>query len=345
VNSRQKRGSLRRRIRRATATAALTCIAALITACGSSPSPSAAPTKTVTSAAPATTGAATPAAASSSRSPSDTVQPAGADTFIAQGSDISGTPLHKPACPSGCSLSGDSTVSLNNMSWSTWTGTEAVGSGTEGLNDCIPNCATGSQHPVPVVVTLSRPVRDCSAPSGTTRWFWSRASFSYPQGLPIIFQGNNAVSKLLVFTLLVDEAKQSCPEPVGTVYKVYDSHGNVMTVKLTNVIDPAQGVDQSSTPNNGFRLVGAVFTLSGVSGTFSDDANSNATIVGSNGLSYTASANSIAGVTNFNNYILTPGVHSVGAVTFQIPTGIKVSAIQWSADGGFGGAPVTWTLP
>ena len=96
------------------------------------------------------------------------------------------------------------------MSWSTWTGTEAVGSGKEDLNDCIPDCAMGSRHLVPVVLTFSRPVRDCSAQPGTTRWFWSQVSFSYPQGLPIILQGNNAVSKLLVFTLLAAEAKQSC---------------------------------------------------------------------------------------------------------------------------------------
>jgi hypothetical protein len=135
--------------------------------------------------------------------------------------------------------------------------------------------------------------------------------------------------------------------PVGTVYKVTDGSGNVMTVTLTKVIDPAQGADQYTTPNNGFRFVGAVFTLSGVSGTFSDDANNDATLVGSNSQSYTASFSSIAGVTNFNNgeYNLTPGVHSVGAVTFQVPTGVSVSAIQWSGSGGFGGAPATWTLP
>lgn len=140
---------------------------------------------------------------------------------------------------------------------------------------------------------------------------------------------------------------QSLSGPVGTVYKVTDSSGNVMTVTLTKVIDPAQGADQYTTPNNGFRFVGAVFTLSGVSGTFSDDANSDATLVGSNGQSYTADFSSIAGVTNFNNgeYNLTPGVRSVGAVTFQVPTGVSVSAIQWSGSGGFGGAPATWTLP
>jgi hypothetical protein len=135
--------------------------------------------------------------------------------------------------------------------------------------------------------------------------------------------------------------------PVGTTYKVTDSSGNVMTVTLTKVIDPAQGADQFSTPNNGNRFVGAVFTLDGVSGTFSDDANSDATLVGSNGQSYTADFDSIAGVTNFNSgeYNLTPGVRSVGAVTFQVPVGVSVSAIQWSGSDGFGGAPATWTLP
>jgi hypothetical protein len=112
--------------------------------------------------------------------------------------------------------------------------------------------------------------------------------------------------------------------PVGTVYKVTDDSGNVMTVKLTQVIDPAQGADQYTTPNNGFRFVAAVFTLYGVSGTFSDDANSDATLVGSNSQTYTFDGSSLAGVTNFNygDYNLTPGQTSVGAVAFQVPDAV-----------------------
>src|SRR5260221_5243746 len=56
--------------------------------------------------------------------------------------------------------------------------------------------------------------------------------------------------------------------PVGTVYQVTDDSGNKMTVTLARVIDPAQGADQYTTPDNGKRFVGAVFTLKGVSGTF-----------------------------------------------------------------------------
>jgi hypothetical protein len=132
--------------------------------------------------------------------------------------------------------------------------------------------------------------------------------------------------------------------PVGTVYKVTDDSGNVMTVKLTQVIDPAQGADQYTTPNNGFRFVSAVFTLNGVSGTFSDDANSDATLIGSNSQTYTFDASNLAGVTNFNNgeYNLTPGQTSVGAVAFQVPDRVKVSSIQWG--GTFGSSAATWTV-
>lgn len=132
--------------------------------------------------------------------------------------------------------------------------------------------------------------------------------------------------------------------PVGTVYKVTDDSGNVMTVKLTQVIDPAQGADQYTTPNNGFRFVAAVFTLNGVSGTFSDDANSDATLIGSNSQTYTFDGSSLAGVTNFNygEYSLTPGQTSVGAVAFQVPDGVKVSSIQWG--GAFGSSTATWTV-
>ncbi|HEX4656524.1 MAG TPA: hypothetical protein VH307_03990 [Streptosporangiaceae bacterium] len=134
--------------------------------------------------------------------------------------------------------------------------------------------------------------------------------------------------------------------PVGTVYQVTDDSGNKMTVTLTRMIDPALGADQFSTPNNGFRFVGAVFTLKGVSGTFSDDANSDATVVGSNIQSYTADFNSIAGVTNFNHgeFNLTPGTTSIGAVTFQVPDGVKVASVQWSGSI-FGGAPAAWVVP
>jgi len=102
------------------------------------------------------------------------------------------------------------------MTWGTWTGIEAVGTGTENIEDCVPDCASGGQHRVPVVVTFSQPVKYCAAAgaaspaAGGTRWFWSRASFTYPQGLPKALRGANAPKDPWLFTPLIAQVKHSC---------------------------------------------------------------------------------------------------------------------------------------
>jgi hypothetical protein len=135
--------------------------------------------------------------------------------------------------------------------------------------------------------------------------------------------------------------------PVGTSYTVTDQSGNKMSVTLTQVIDPAQGADQFTTPQSGNRFVGAVFDIKGINGTFSDDANNDATLIGSNGQTYTADFDSIAGYTSFNDgeYTVSAGENSVGAVTFQVPLAVTVAKIEWSANGGLGGAPAEWLIP
>jgi hypothetical protein len=135
--------------------------------------------------------------------------------------------------------------------------------------------------------------------------------------------------------------------PVGTTYTVTDDSGNKMKVTLTKVIDPAQGADQFTTPDSGSRFAGAVFSLKGMTGTSSGNANNDATLIGSNGQTYSADFNSIAGYTNFNggDYNVGAGENSVGAVTFQVPLPVKVTKIEWSASGGFGGAPAEWLVP
>jgi hypothetical protein len=94
------------------------------------------------------------------------------------------------------------------MKWSAWSGTEAVGTGTYKLDDCNPDCAGGKVFDVPTVVTFSQPVKVCSA-SGT-RWFWSRASFRFPSGLPESLQGAAAPQNPWTFSTVVTAAKQSC---------------------------------------------------------------------------------------------------------------------------------------
>jgi hypothetical protein len=180
-------------------------VALLVTAC-SSPAGSAAPSasSTLSRAAAASTAAAPAASNGSPGTP-----PTGAATFLAAAQNLNGTLLHEPACGgSGCALSGDSTAFLYRMTWTTWSGTEAVGTGTDKLDACHPDCAGGTVYPVAAVVTLSHPVKICSA-SGT-RWVWSHASFTFPGGLPKALQGQNGPQNPWTFSALIAAAQPGC---------------------------------------------------------------------------------------------------------------------------------------
>jgi hypothetical protein len=205
--------------------AALACAALLVTACSSSASSAAssasstasaaATPATGTSAAPSTsiptsmTSAAASSPSTASASPVVTASQSTAKTFIAEGQDINGTALYQPVCSNfGCALSGDSTTFLYQMKWTTWTTSQAVGTGMYKVNACNPSCAAGPVYPVPVVITLSQPVKVCSSPG--TRWYWSHASFRFPSGLPKALQGQDAPQNPWSFTSLIAAAQQSC---------------------------------------------------------------------------------------------------------------------------------------
>ena len=95
--------------------------------------------------------------------------PSGADVYLAESQDVRGTSAHAPGCQAGCPLSGDGTTVLWDMTWPTWTGGQAVGTGTEKIDGCDPNCAAGQEYAVKVTVTFSQPARDCAL----GKWFWT----------------------------------------------------------------------------------------------------------------------------------------------------------------------------
>ena len=205
-----------RRARQIAPWAGLAGAALLVTACGSTSSSSTVaatsspPTATNAPASPTVT--AVPVSSPSviaTALPSTPASQAGTSTFLAPGQDTNGTPLHEPACGGyGCALSGDSTAFLYKMNWTTWSATEAVGTGTYEIDDCNPNCAAGAVYPVATTVTLSQPVKVCSAAG--TRWYWSHASFQFPDGLPKALQGQNAPQNPWTFSSVVAAAQASC---------------------------------------------------------------------------------------------------------------------------------------
>lgn len=132
---------------------------------------------------------------------------------------------------------------------------------------------------------------------------------------------------------------------VGSSFTATDQNNNKYDITLVKVIDPAQSSDQYTTPDNGTHFVAAVFTIKGVSGTASDDANNDATVVGSDSQDYDSGYATTSGYTNFNNgdWTVAPGHSVTGEVTFQVPNEVKVSSIQWTLDSGFG-KTATWDV-
>jgi hypothetical protein len=131
---------------------------------------------------------------------------------------------------------------------------------------------------------------------------------------------------------------------IGGGFKVTSINGAVYDVTLTKVVDPAHGSGFFNAPSSGDHLVAAVFHITGVSGRSSDDSNLDASLTGSNGQVYDPVFNAVAGYTNFNagEFDVTAGQSETGAVTFQIPNGIKVRNIEWTV--GITGNTGTWNV-
>lgn len=141
----------------------------------------------------------------------------------------------------------------------------------------------------------------------------------------------------------------AAPARLGSYVDAQDSSGNTYAVALTKIIDPAHSTDQIN-PDNGERFVGAVFTVKAISGDGpqQQDAESNAALVGSNGQTYLPDIIPIVGYTDFAVGLVhaAPGETTIGAITFQVPTGVKVSKVQWSTFSSFGvQSIVQWNVP
>ena len=141
----------------------------------------------------------------------------------------------------------------------------------------------------------------------------------------------------------------AAPARLGSYIHVQDSSGNTYGVALTKIIDPTHSPDRI-TPDNGERFVGAVFTIKAISGDGpqQQDAESNAALVGSDGRTYLPDIIPIVGYTDFAVGMIhaAPGESTTGAIAFQVPTGVKVSKVQWSTFSSFGvQSTVQWNVP
>jgi hypothetical protein len=121
------------------------------------------------------------------------------------------SPLAEPEAvfrPTSVQIAGDGTYNLEHMTWQTWTGTQAVGTGTAEIDDCNPACANGKWYYVPVKAVFSQPIHDCiPTVSAGSDYFWSQVDLSYPSGLPKPVSSSYGLWK---FSDLVAQADQDC---------------------------------------------------------------------------------------------------------------------------------------
>jgi hypothetical protein len=134
---------------------------------------------------------------------------------------------------------------------------------------------------------------------------------------------------------------------LGATLSFQDTRGDPYTVQLVKLIDPAKGADELTTPDPGHRFVAAVFKITNTGKRrISDDANSNASITGSNGQTFLSDPDTVAECTNFTSgtYQLAPGQSLSGCVVFQPPRGIDVSQVDWSPGGRFIAGFQAWDI-
>jgi len=115
-------------------------------------------------------------------------------------------------------------------------------------------------------------------------------------------------------------------------------------VTLVKVIDPAQGSNDLTTPDTGKRFVGAEFQIASSGGAIDDDAEIDASLVGSDNQTYASDFDDIAGCTDFDAGAvkLAPGESSTGCVTFQVPSRVTVKAVKFGTETGTTGE---WLVP
>ncbi len=84
----------------------------------------------------------------------------------------------------------DAGAMVRGVTWSEWTNRLANGSGYARINDCVPNCAVGTFHSYPVLVTLSAP-RPCP---NTGRTQFTRVTLFFSAQRPVGYAQRTAYS-------------------------------------------------------------------------------------------------------------------------------------------------------
>ena len=131
--------------------------------------------------------------------------------------------------------------------------------------------------------------------------------------------------------------------PIGTTYTVTAGDGTSYDVTMTAVRQNVYPGAYETLQNAGDHVATAQFTIKGVTGNVSDDANSDANAIGSDGTQYPFTA-AFDTLPNFSSgeWHVGPGQSVSGWVAFELPPGVTVASVQWAPS--FNGSAATWTV-
>jgi hypothetical protein len=119
-------------------------------------------------------------------------------------------------------------------------------------------------------------------------------------------------------------------------------------VTLVKVVDPASGADQFTTPDAGKRFVGVQLriVLGGANAASDVFPDNDTTVFDASGQSYSSDVSSLANCQSFATPLtLSPGVPALGCVSFQAPTGTKITRVQFTPASGFASVTAQWQVP
>jgi hypothetical protein len=130
---------------------------------------------------------------------------------------------------------------------------------------------------------------------------------------------------------------------IGTTFTVTSSDGTSYDVTLDQVTQDATLSPYETLDNPADHAAAAEFTITGVSGQSSDDANSDAAAIGSDQTEYQPSFVGLT-VPNFNDGLwkVGPGETEKGWVAFEMPPGVTVASVQWAPE--LDSSAATWNV-
>lgn len=129
--------------------------------------------------------------------------------------------------------------------------------------------------------------------------------------------------------------------PVGATLTVADLNGATYAITLVKLLDPARRAGQMP----GTHLIGAEFTLRGLSGNVTDDADGDAVIEGSDHHVYQAVPAALTAGPDFSSgqFSIRPGRTVTGWVSFQVQNRTRPVLVQWIPDAGTDSTAARWS--